>query len=540
MWEGYGCACRDYAFAVRSGRLSAVQMDTNYLAQCESEITNRAADLRLWSSQNAYGTSLSPDQKGFYDDTYGVAYYFGGDNAFDIAVADRIHPDPTNAATMIENLNYEAGCNPLNMSFITGLGWTRQRIIVDQYAWNNPLALVPPSGIPVGNIVDSLQAPGGFPYENLQDYAFPPYGSGTTNVFQLYDRWADSYNVIIEFVALNTARHLAAAGYLAASTPLTNQFWQRASASITFPSGPPRFGIRTTAQLSTAVDLSQAQILWDPGQASWGSLGQDPAFGASAVFIPTTVGDNRTLQAEAVLPDGRRVFATTNFSVWDPINGGTTNTLDTNTIALYHFDDPSHPFADATTNHYDLAMVGQVVLTNNANWMSSPTGYVARFSSGQDYLQFLSINPTNILPSNSPTPLTIEARIYPRAYNGNNNGGIVFLAQDFNSGSPPTASQWGLYYLPNETPNAPAVYANATVMTGLDNSGWSQLVALNTWHSFKMTFDTNGITRCYIDGVLAGQPSTNAPIYDHSKDWTITLGNFDGDIDEVRISNIVR
>jgi hypothetical protein len=55
-----------------------------------------------------------------------------------------------------------------------------------------------------------------------------------------------------------------------------------------------------------------------------------------------------------------------------------------------------------------------------------------------------------------------------------------------------------------------------------------------------MTFDTNGITRCYIDAVLAGQPSTNQPFYDHSTPWIIKLGNLDGDIDEVRISNIVR
>src|SRR5205823_4109713 len=57
------------------------------------------------------------------------------------------------------------------------------------------------------------------------------------------------------------------------------------------------------------------------------------------------------------------------------------------------------------------------------------------------------------------------------------------------------------------------------------------------WHQLKVTFDTNGITRAYIDGALRG--STNGPPAYGAGNWTLTLGHFDGDIDEVRISNTV-
>ena len=33
---------------------------------------------------------------------------------------------------MLANMNYEGGCNPVNVSYITGLGWKRQRDIVSR------------------------------------------------------------------------------------------------------------------------------------------------------------------------------------------------------------------------------------------------------------------------------------------------------------------------------------------------------------------------------------------------------------------------
>ena len=71
-----------------------------------------------------------------------------------------------------------------------------------------------------------------------------------------------------------------------------------------------------------------------------------------------------------------------------------------------------------------------------------------------------------------------------------------------------------------------------------DSSGdtWNSLMTLNTWHKLKVTFDSTGTTTVYIDGNTPFT-STAAPNYGRVTDWILTIGNFDGDVDEVRISH---
>jgi len=546
--EGYGAAVRDYAFAARSGRLSVTNLNSNYLGQCESEITNRALDVMTWSSNNAYGTSLDPASKGHDTSQYLVGYYFAGDRVFDLAVADRIHADPAHIAAMIENFNYEAGRNPVNTCFITGLGSQRQREIVDQFAQNNPLAVLPPSGIPLGNICDDFYEPGGWPYEPLSVYYFPPLGTGT-NTFGLYDRWAQTYNLHTEFVHPQTARSFVAAAVLANLTSLSTQAWQSANATIQFVTGAPTLNAPGLAKVvCTNVDLSQAQITWDPGRSAWNGLGQDPTFGSNYVFLPAAAGQFRTLQAEATLPDGRRIFATNSFSVYGL---GTSYSTDSNTVALYHFD--TALVADSSGNSNTLFITtntaGGVVLTNNTTWMENPTGYVARFNGPGNCLS--NVIPTGLFPTTNygggtiPAALSIEAWIYPRSYAASSQMNIVYFGPGFygTSCTPSTvvtnwgAMQWGLQYNTGQIPDAPEVLANQAVL--LSNAQWNEVATLNTWHLLQITFDgVAQISKVYVDGVLqccsACMPQPGVGNY------VLTLGNFNGDIDEVRLSNIVR
>jgi len=535
MSEGYGCACRDYAFAARSGRRSTNDLNSAYLAECLSEITNRAADLRLWSSQNAYGTSFDPYSK----NGYVAGWYFAGNQTFDLAVATRIETD-VNALTastnaILENLNYEAGRNPINVSRLTGLGSYRQRAIVHQYAWNNASAILPPSGIPLGNLASGF--PWNAQYQFLTDYCFPGFFTGS-NSFALYDRWAETWNVSTEFVHLNTARALVSAMYLVTSPTLRTQAWQSGTATIVFPNGLPSLNGQRVAQISTTQDLSQAQILWDPGRVPWNFYGQQPVFGTNFTFIATNIGDP-PLQAEILFPDGRRLFAVTNLQIW-ATNGGAAFTNDGNTVALYHFDtsDLTHMGDDSSGHGYNLIRHGLATTNQNANWMAAPSGAVARFGGVDDYLEFTGIPYTNILASTNSS-LTMEARIFPRAYktDANNNGQeIVTLYQNFYSST--QAAQWSLYYAPLLIPDAPQVYASGYAV--IDNTTWSQIVTPYTWHSLKITFQPSGVTTACIDGAVLCR-STNAPPYYGWQDgWRVTLGHFDGDIDEVRISNNVR
>jgi len=203
---------------------------------------------------------------------------------------------------MLSNLNFEGGCNPVNVSFVEGLGWRRQRDIVSQYGANDRRVL-PPSGIPVGNIT------GGFdylsPYQGeLGALCFPLDGSFTAP-YPFYDRWGDSWNVQTEATVVNQARQLATAAFLMAKTPLATQSWRSATAQIVLPAV---VGISNSATATLNVpnfDLAPARVVWE-------AHNQEPAFGSNFVFTPTNYGTN-WIEAEAQWPDGRRVFAATVF-----------------------------------------------------------------------------------------------------------------------------------------------------------------------------------------------------------------------------------
>lgn len=75
--------------------------------------------------------------------------------------------------------------------------------------------------------------------------------------------------------------------------------------------------------------------------------------------------------------------------------------------------------------------------------------------------------------------------------------------------------------------------------TILDAAGWNEHVPPNTWHAIKITLDANGKSTLYVDGSEVGHLDRQ-PNYDRTGDWLLSLGHFDGDIDELRISKGIR
>ncbi|HWW03065.1 MAG TPA: glycoside hydrolase family 9 protein [Candidatus Acidoferrum sp.] len=305
VYAAYGNAIRSYAFAARSGRLPASQISSNYLAACETEIAAGAQDQFTRAQQCAYGSSFPAETKW----VRGGGWYFSMDQAFDLAVAYALsdYPPLTNShpqllQAMLGNLNYEGGCNPANVSFVEGLGWRRQRNIVNQYAANGRRVL-PPSGIPVGNITASFDYLSLYQGE-LGALCFPLDGANAAP-YPVYDRWCDSWNVQTEMTDVNAARQLATAALLMAQTPLASQNWRSASAQIAVPA---LVGISNSATATLTVsnfDLTQARVVWE-------AQNQEPASGATFAFTPTNYG-MQWIEVEAQWPDGRRVFAGTNF-----------------------------------------------------------------------------------------------------------------------------------------------------------------------------------------------------------------------------------
>jgi Glycosyl hydrolase family 9/Cellulase N-terminal ig-like domain len=298
MYLYYGNAVRSYAFAAKSGRLSTGQLDANYLAKCVATVTGAGDDLVTWSKQNAYGTSFPEATK----HVLGAGWYFSGDQAYDLTVAYQLNPKPDYMTAIIANMNYEGGCNPVNVSYITGLGWKQQRDAVSQYAANDRRKM-PPSGEPLGNIQVSFSYTWNYSGD-LRALCFP-LDEGMTPFYPFYDRWGDSWNVTTEYVSFQSARSLATYAFLAAQTSLKSQPWKSAAGQINIPSGTLSGPVTFTMQ-APGIDLTGARITWETRDG-------DPTMGSSFTFTPRNNG-SQWIEAEAVLTDGRRVFAATDFN----------------------------------------------------------------------------------------------------------------------------------------------------------------------------------------------------------------------------------
>lgn len=300
LYEAYGCAIRSYAFAARTGRLKRAQVNTHLLEECENEIIEAGQDQLQRARACAYGTSFPEEGKRMMS----AGWYFSEDAAFDLAVACQLDypirrdPRPHFLEALISNVNYEQGCNPVNVTYLTGMGWKRQREIVSQYAENDRRVL-PPTGIPLGNV----QAAFGWNYtyeKQLDALSFPSDGAQAAP-YPFYDRWGDVFNLSQEFVILNQARALGCLAWLMAGTSLTNQNWKATAGEIT---GWPPKGATGGAALelhAPGMDGAQARTVWEAD----GLL--DPVFGPTFKCVPGKEGAH-WVEAEAQWPDGRRVF----------------------------------------------------------------------------------------------------------------------------------------------------------------------------------------------------------------------------------------
>ena len=179
--------------------------------------------------------------------------------------------------------------NPVNVTYLTGLGLRRQREIVHQYAQNDRRTL-PPSGIPLGNIQAGFAYLGNYRYD-LGNSTYPSDGAASAP-YPFYDRWGDAYNTMTEFIAVNQARSLASLAFWAAQTPAASQRWRSAEATIALPGGYAPVNAPVSVSLQCpGLDLSAARVVWE-------ASGQQPS------WIPASTDFRRDPHPPAVLPRG--------------------------------------------------------------------------------------------------------------------------------------------------------------------------------------------------------------------------------------------
>jgi hypothetical protein len=315
MHACYGNVIRNYSAAVKSGRLETNQLDPAYYSKCTNALTDCGNDHLRWSQENAYGSSLPDVTKRVRT----AGWYYSTEQAFDIVVAQQFNPKPEYVDAILRNINYETGCNPVNVSYVTGLGWKRQRFIVDQYSANDRRVL-PKIGVPISNMQEGFLWNWTYGSE-LGDLCFPHDGL-ESGPYPFYDRWADFWNVYTEASTVNTVRNFAVTLWLAAQTSLTNQAWRSTNAVISTSANAKPVGQPVTVMLEVAdTNLSGARIVWE-------ARDQEPAFGGlDYTFTPMLNEGAHWVEAEVQWPDGRRAFATNVVMV-------TASTIVTNAPAL--------------------------------------------------------------------------------------------------------------------------------------------------------------------------------------------------------------
>lgn len=426
--ECYGHAARSYAFAVTSGRLTSSQIDPAYMAKCQAEVI-AAGDMMLsFAQQSSYGTSFPTETKA----VQGAGWYFSDDQAFDMAVAYQLNHKQDYITAMLENMNYEGGCNPVNVCYLGGLGWKRQRDVVSQYALNDRRKS-PPSGEPVGNVESGFTSMWTYPNNQIEALVYPA-DSGSGQV-PFYDRWGDSWNVQDEFVILNQARSLSGLAWLAAQTSLKTQPWKAVPGQITITTlsnGNVQFSLS-----APGVDLSSAKIVYETRDA-------DPMMGQTMTFTPV-MNNDQWVEAEATLPDGRRVFAATDFTptvanvVWvdDSVPAGAMAGSDGGDPWAWNFVN-SNPTPESGQYAWQSAIASgehQYLFQNATATMVVP-------ASGATLYAWVYIDPANP-PSEVMLQWNDGTSWEHRAYWGANN--VTFGtsgASRFYMGALPAAGQW--------------------------------------------------------------------------------------------------
>lgn len=513
MFEGYGSAVRTYAFAARSGRLPASYLDRLYLAQCEGEIITAAEDHLRFAEKNAYGTSFPDLNK----ENRSAGWYFSSERAFDVTVAYQLTNRAAFLETVFRNLNYEAGCNPLNMTFITGIGSKRQRDIVHQYAQNDRRVL-PPSGLPLGNI----QA--GFAYlyhykTELTALTYPP-DNASTSPYPFYDRWSDSFNTTTEFVVTDQARSLGSLSFWMAQSSKAQQQWRSVEGQIVgLPNSVQAGTTISLTLLAPGIDLSDADIVWEVQYLQ-------PGIGNSYSLTPRHSGTH-WIEAEAFLPDGRRVFAVSNF-VASTAADSTPNSfqsaalpLTSDMLALYHLDGD---LSDAASKQASLTLNGSASLDrSNQGWMHTHAGSAIRFYDLGDSASVpISVSALN---SSETAAIELEAMIYVNEFRGYSRGAARILSLN---------QTWNAHVgLVEDTYQG--VFARGGTSFSLGGSNLNQRLTRKEWHHVRISISRSGYALA-IDGVLLATASSGELAnWGRTEFANLEIGNFDGWIDEVVI-----
>jgi Immunoglobulin domain/Bacterial Ig domain/Fibronectin type III domain/Immunoglobulin I-set domain len=204
---------------------------------------------------------------------------------------------------------------------------------------------------------------------------------------------------------------------------------------------------------------------------------------------------------------------------------------DSDTISLWHLNGNG---TDSSGNGATLSYGSAVTFAE-----FSPVGpgrlalHTTNTDSGGTIVATASIADSLVLPS--ARPFTFEARVYVnawRAYGVTGKASILTLDQDYDSFF--RLIQQGMWDLP--------AYGNSSAngVTLLSPSQFQALAPTGKWFHMAMVYDGVSSVTVYMNGRPVAGPVLAPPNVGRNGAWTVKMGNFDGYIDEVRLSKVAR
>lgn len=502
----WGDAMRSYVFGARAGMLPAEKFDQVFLEKCRSELIEGAEDEMRRADECAYGLSFPGASKVFMN----AGWFFAGDRCFDLAVGQALAPKPEYLRSISTNLGFEAGANSINMPRITGIGAFQQRDITHQHSQNDWREL-PVPGIPLGAVQ------GGFMWLNLYgkelgQLSWPP--DGGKGAYPLYDRWGDGFNVTIEFVVTNQARGMASSALLFAMEP--SRPWKPVNATIEGLPEDAKAGSTSKLTLKSPIDISKARIIWE-------ATGHEISEGPEFEFRPKGAGDF-FIEADALLPDGRRVFAATRGRVHQG-DAGKPAARDSNTVLLLNFDNPFTAESIQSETGFETKITGEPRRADrDLLWMRSPAGAAVEFASFRDSLQ-ITIPPESIA---SGFKLSAWVKIEKVPYGNHQVSPTMLALQIDRHVFGLLQDKWVLHK--GGVPRPRLTSGSETI---LQPEQLAPSLTLNNWHFLEIQI-ANGEAVVLLDGAeIARRPLEAAMWADATK--TLVIGHFIGLVDDVHL-----
>ncbi|MFN7139820.1 MAG: hypothetical protein ACK4UN_10815, partial [Limisphaerales bacterium] len=344
----------------------------------------------------------------------------------------------------------------------------------------------------------------------------------TITAYAPYDRWCDTFNASTEFVAAQQARSLATTAFLWSFFSDATKPWQSQSASIAGPGTVEAHEEATFAFNAPGINLDGAQIIWE-------ARNHEPFLGHTFTLLPTNAGPH-WVEAEALLPDGRRLFATNTFTVPFPIyaapnayHSSPWNAQPAMT-ALYHLDGDEQE-ASGKQGPVEL-LNGARFDSSNVGWMAARYGSALRFDEIGDRALIRIAN--NTLHDAATEAIVLECMLYITDYlYAPTNLPMITFYRNWNA---------SLEFLKN--PYLGLMFRGGTQFETSGNTV-SNALPRNQWHHLRLAIGKTGYSVRINGNLLAFHPSSELANWGSTTGFsTLSIGNFEGWIDEVVVWNL--